>query len=91
MSCGNPHETPCHDILHALVLFVDHEIEDQNQLMYATRSSKLNNPKKLNYKDVTVYLCQTKSMRLVKEKNQKLIDFQNICDRFGLIDNSNSI
>lgn len=32
MSCGNPHQTPCHDILHALVLFIDHEIHDQSQV-----------------------------------------------------------
>lgn len=32
MSCGNPHETPCHDVLHAIVLYIDHEIEDQNQV-----------------------------------------------------------
>ena len=32
MSCGNPHETPCHDVLHSLVLFIDHELEDQNQI-----------------------------------------------------------
>jgi anti-sigma factor (TIGR02949 family) len=32
MSCGNPHETPCHDVLHSLLLFVDHELEDQNQV-----------------------------------------------------------
>ena len=29
MSCGNPHQTPCTDVLHALVLFIDGEIEDQ--------------------------------------------------------------
>lgn len=32
MSCGNPHETPCHDVLHAIVLYIDHELEDQNQV-----------------------------------------------------------
>ena len=32
MSCGNPHETPCHDVLHALVAFVDHEISDPRQV-----------------------------------------------------------
>jgi mycothiol system anti-sigma-R factor len=32
MSCGNPHQTPCRDILHALVLFIDHEIHDQSQV-----------------------------------------------------------
>lgn len=32
MSCGNPHETPCHDVLHSLLLFIDHELEDQNQV-----------------------------------------------------------
>ncbi len=32
MSCGNPHETPCHDVLHSLVLFIDHEIDDQTQV-----------------------------------------------------------
>ena len=29
MSCGNPHQTQCTDVLHALVLFIDGEIEDQ--------------------------------------------------------------
>jgi mycothiol system anti-sigma-R factor len=32
MSCGNPHETPCHDVLHSLILFIDDELEDQNQV-----------------------------------------------------------
>ena len=32
MSCGNPHETPCHDVLHAIVLYIDQELEDQNQV-----------------------------------------------------------
>lgn len=32
MSCGNPHELPCNEVLHSLVLFIDHEIEDQNQV-----------------------------------------------------------
>jgi mycothiol system anti-sigma-R factor len=29
MSCGNPHQTPCTDVLHSLFLFIDGEIEDQ--------------------------------------------------------------
>lgn len=32
MSCGGPHEIPCNDVLHSLVLFIDHELEDQNQI-----------------------------------------------------------
>jgi mycothiol system anti-sigma-R factor len=32
MSCGNPHEVPCQEVLHSLVLFIDHEIEDQQQV-----------------------------------------------------------
>ena len=32
MSCGGPHEVPCQDVLHSLVLFIDHEIEDQQQV-----------------------------------------------------------
>ena len=32
MSCGNSHQTPCHDVLHSLVLYIDHEIEDQNEI-----------------------------------------------------------
>jgi anti-sigma factor (TIGR02949 family) len=31
MSCGGPHEVPCQEVLHSLVLFIDHEIEDQQQ------------------------------------------------------------
>lgn len=29
MSCGNHHELPCTDVLHAIVLYIDHEIEDE--------------------------------------------------------------
>lgn len=29
MSCGKPHQTPCTEVLHALILFVDGEIADQ--------------------------------------------------------------
>ncbi len=29
MSCGNHHNTPCTDVLHAIVLYIDHEIADQ--------------------------------------------------------------
>lgn len=29
MSCGNPHQTPCTDVLYALVLFIDGELQDQ--------------------------------------------------------------
>jgi len=29
MSCGNHHNTPCADVLHAIVLYIDHEIADQ--------------------------------------------------------------
>jgi anti-sigma factor (TIGR02949 family) len=32
MSCGGPHEVPCQEVLHSLVLFIDHEIEDQQQV-----------------------------------------------------------
>lgn len=28
MSCGNHHETSCNEIMHAIVLYIDHEIED---------------------------------------------------------------
>ena len=29
MSCGNHHNTPSTDVLHAIVLYIDHEIADQ--------------------------------------------------------------
>lgn len=29
MSCGNHHNTPCTDVLHAIVLYIDHEIANQ--------------------------------------------------------------
>lgn len=29
MSCGNHHNTPCTDVLHAIILYIDHEIADQ--------------------------------------------------------------
>lgn len=29
MSCGNHHNTACTDVLHAIVLYIDHEIADQ--------------------------------------------------------------
>ncbi len=29
MSCGNHHQTPCTDVLHAIVLYIDQEIADQ--------------------------------------------------------------
>jgi mycothiol system anti-sigma-R factor len=32
MSCGGPHEIPCNDVLHSLVLFIDRELEDQNEM-----------------------------------------------------------
>ncbi|MEN9325463.1 MAG: hypothetical protein RL414_1217 [Actinomycetota bacterium] len=32
MSCGNPHETPCHDVLHALIAYVDHEVENPQEV-----------------------------------------------------------
>lgn len=32
MSCGGPHEIPCQEVLHSLVLFIDHEIEDAQQV-----------------------------------------------------------
>ncbi len=32
MSCGGPHETPCHDVMHALVLFIDNELQDSGQV-----------------------------------------------------------
>jgi anti-sigma factor (TIGR02949 family) len=31
MSCGGPHEVPCQEVLHSLILFIDHEIEDQQE------------------------------------------------------------
>jgi len=31
MSCGNPHETSCEEILNAMFIFLDHEIEDVHQ------------------------------------------------------------
>jgi mycothiol system anti-sigma-R factor len=30
VSCGNPHETPCQEVLNALFIFLDNEIEDAN-------------------------------------------------------------
>ncbi|MEI6038905.1 MAG: hypothetical protein WCQ52_04400 [Actinomycetes bacterium] len=32
MSCGESHTTPCNEVLHSLVLFIDHEIQDQDQI-----------------------------------------------------------
>lgn len=29
MSCGNHHDLPCTDVLHAIILYIDHEIEDE--------------------------------------------------------------
>jgi len=29
MSCGNHHELPCTEVLHAIVLYIDHEIADE--------------------------------------------------------------
>ncbi len=29
MSCGNHHDTPCTEVLHAIVLYIDHELADQ--------------------------------------------------------------
>ena len=29
MSCGNHHALPCAEVLHAIVLYIDHEIEEQ--------------------------------------------------------------
>lgn len=31
MSCGKPHETGCNEVLTALILFIDNEIQDANQ------------------------------------------------------------
>ncbi len=31
MSCGNPHQTSCEEILNAMFIFLDHEIEDAHQ------------------------------------------------------------
>ena len=28
MSCGNPHETPCHEVLDHVYEYLDHEIDD---------------------------------------------------------------
>ncbi|MEI6868122.1 MAG: zf-HC2 domain-containing protein [Actinomycetes bacterium] len=32
MSCGGPHQTPCEEIMAAMLLFLDNEIADGNQL-----------------------------------------------------------
>jgi len=32
MSCGNHHNLPCTDVLHAIVLYIDHEIEDNESV-----------------------------------------------------------
>lgn len=32
MSCGGPHETPCNEVLHSLVLYIDHELESPQQV-----------------------------------------------------------
>ena len=32
MSCGNHHDTSCTDVLHAIVLYIDHEISDQSSV-----------------------------------------------------------
>lgn len=32
MSCGNHHDIPCSDVLHAIVLYIDHELEDQENV-----------------------------------------------------------
>ncbi len=31
MSCGHPHQTPCDEVLGALMLFIDHEINNPQQ------------------------------------------------------------
>lgn len=32
MSCGKPHETPCRDVLSAVFLYLDHELNESTQL-----------------------------------------------------------
>lgn len=32
MSCGNHHNLPCTEVLHAIVLYIDHELEDQESV-----------------------------------------------------------
>lgn len=32
MSCGHPHQTPCQEVLRAVFLYLDHEINEQAQL-----------------------------------------------------------
>jgi mycothiol system anti-sigma-R factor len=32
MSCGGPHEMPCTEVLSAVFLFIDHELEDSNRV-----------------------------------------------------------
>jgi mycothiol system anti-sigma-R factor len=32
MSCGHPHDTPCSEVLSAVFLYIDHEIEDSERL-----------------------------------------------------------
>ena len=32
MSCGNHHELPCTEVLHAIVLYIDHELFDQQKI-----------------------------------------------------------
>jgi mycothiol system anti-sigma-R factor len=32
MSCGNHHNLPCTEVLHAIVLYVDHELEDKESV-----------------------------------------------------------
>ena len=39
MSCGNPHQTPCTDVLHALVLFIDGELAKQKNEIAFVRIS----------------------------------------------------
>lgn len=32
MSCGNHHDLPCTEVLHAIVLYIDHELENQENV-----------------------------------------------------------
>lgn len=32
MSCGNHHALPCTDVLHAIVLYIDHEIHEESNV-----------------------------------------------------------
>lgn len=32
MSCGHPHQTPCNEVLSALFLYLDHEIDQPSQV-----------------------------------------------------------